>query len=57
MPSPLWLAFTAAIVISNFAAWLFARATEAKHKQFAGWILQRFGRARMRAAELKEANP
>ena len=57
MPSPLWLAFTAAIVISNFAAWLFARATEAKHKQFAGRILQRFGRARMRAAELKEANP
>lgn len=57
MPSPLWVTFATAIVVSNLAAWLLARATEAKHKQFAGWILQRFGRSRTPAEELKEAHP
>ncbi|QIP03399.1 acyltransferase family protein [Bradyrhizobium symbiodeficiens] len=57
MPSPLWMTFTTAIVISNLVAWLLARATEANHKQFAGWILQRFGSSQTRAEELKEATP
>ena len=38
-PMPLWLTFSAAIVVSNVAAYYFAKATEAKHKKLAGWIM------------------
>jgi len=57
MPSPLWVTFATAIVVSNLASWLFALATEARHRQFAGWILQRFGRSRAPAAGLKGPIP
>lgn len=57
MPSTPWATFAIAIVVSNLVAWLFARVTEANHKQFAGWILQRFGRSRMPAEVLREAHP
>ncbi|TQF42588.1 hypothetical protein UNPF46_04590 [Bradyrhizobium sp. UNPF46] len=46
-PAPLWMTFTIAIAVSNSAAWLFALATEAKHKRFAGWILRKFDCFRM----------